>query len=273
MFDFNNNGKLDFMEFAIGTGMFDPSSPLNQNNNTPYASDNISLPVPSNDHIIPNSKRDTVYWDDGSSFIGEIRYGVCWNGRGTVKYNSGAFYVGELKDGAQHGAGIYYFADGSSFKGEFLNGNCWDGNGTVKYNNGDMYVGEMKNGKPHGMGTYYWPDMSSFKGEFSNGRCWNGRGTIKYLNGNVYIGEIIDGKKQGYGTLNIPDLCTYEGLWKDDYSHGQGSMYWDDGGYFIGEFRYNEMWNGNAKIKGDNEFSVGKIKDGKWEYVENILLE
>ena len=30
------------------------------------------------------------------------------------------------------------------------------------------------------------------------------------------------------------------------------------------------MWNENAIIKGENEFSAGKIKDGKWECVENI---
>ena len=34
MFDFNKNGKMDFIEFAIGTGMFDADSPANKQNFT-----------------------------------------------------------------------------------------------------------------------------------------------------------------------------------------------------------------------------------------------
>ena len=54
LLDFDENGKLDFMEFAIGTGMFDTKSPLNQNNNTPYATDNKPPTIPNNDDIVPN---------------------------------------------------------------------------------------------------------------------------------------------------------------------------------------------------------------------------
>lgn len=225
MFDFDKNGKMDFMEFAIGTGMFDPNSPFNkQDYNSPYNTNNeLPIIVSDNSCVTVNRTQDTLYWDDGTFFTGEIRNGVCWNGNGTVKYNTGDTYCGEVRDGKQCGHGVYYWSDGSSFVGEFFNGQCWTGSGTIKYANGDVYVGEKRNGKNHGYG-------------------------IKYI--------------VGYGTI--------ESEWQNDEMHGHGAVHEDDGCYFVGEFRNGQMWNGKAKIKGDNEFNEGQIKEGRWEYF-NII--
>ena len=273
MFDFDKNGKMDFMEFAIGTGMFDPNSPLNKpNHNEPNFINNApTRPTVSNNTYTPVYKKpETLYWPDGTSFTGEIRNGICWNGIGVVKYEDDAFYVGEVTDGNRHGIGTYYWPERTFFKGEFRNNKMWTGNGTVKYGNGDKYQGDLKDGAPHGYGTYYWSDNSSFVGEFLNGNCWTGNGTIKYTNGDVYVGEKRNGKNHGYGIKYIIGYGTIEGEWINDEMHGQGSVREDDGCYFIGEFRNGQMWTGKAKIKGENEFNEGQIKEGHWEYFDII---
>ena len=266
MFDFDNNGKMDFMEFAIGTGMFDPNSPLNKQNHNEITRTTIS----NNAYTPAYNPIETIYWPDGTSFTGEIRNGICWNGKGVVKYEDDAFYIGEVANGKRHGMGTYYWPERTFFKGEFHNNKMWTGNGTVKYDNGDKYQGDLKDGIPHGYGTYYWSDNSSFVGEFLNGNCWTGNGTVKYTNGDMYIGERVNGKNHGFGVQYIADFGEFKGNWINGEMNGQGAVYQNDGCYFIGEFRNGHLWNGKAKIKGDNEFNEGILKDGIWECVNVI---
>mgnify|MGYP003977906595 CR=1 FL=1 len=63
----------------------------------------------------------------------------------TIKLEDGCLYVGEMKDGKEHGKGIYTCADGSK-----------------------IYEGEWKDGLEHGKGIYTWPDGSKYEGEFKD---------------------------------------------------------------------------------------------------------
>ena len=101
----------------------------------------------------------------------------------TIKLEDGCLYVGEMKDGKEHGKGIYTCADGSK-----------------------IYEGEWKDGLEHGKGIYTWPDGSKYEGEFKDENK-HGKGIYTWTNGSIYEGRHEHGERvEGtikHGTLKI----------------------------------------------------------------------
>ena len=61
------------------------------------------------------------------------------------RYPSGSTYTGQMKDGKEHGWGVYKSYKGSTYCGDFLEG-FLQGNGKWKYANGTEYNGRFKKG-------------------------------------------------------------------------------------------------------------------------------
>ena len=107
----------------------------------------------------------------------------------TINYDDGSKYVGEVSNGVPHGQGTYTFASGDKYVGEWKNF-LYHGHGTSIYADGSKYIGEYKDGVHHGQGTYTWANGAKFVGEYKDNNRWNGvsynaDGTVRgtYSNG------------------------------------------------------------------------------------------
>jgi len=57
----------------------------------------------------------------------------------------------------------------------------------------------------------------------------------------------------------VTGSATYEGETKDGMKHGMGTLTWDDGDQYVGEFKYDEKTNGTFRWKG------GDTYNGEWK--------
>jgi len=62
-----------------------------------------------------------------------------------------------------------------------------------------------------------------------------------------YQGEYFGGLMHGYGRLQTAD-SVYEGAFANDYKHGEGTLFWNDGRQYIGSFE-NGQFSGNAIMR------------------------
>ena len=125
-----------------------------------------------NDSIV---RADTIWFDDGAWFCGEIADSM-FNGYGKMVYSDSTIYEGEWKDG------------------------LWDGKGEIIYPDGDSYNGDFKEHEFCGFGTYFYSDGAKYEGQWKDG-MFNGNGTMSYADGSIYAGEWRDDKKDGIGVL------------------------------------------------------------------------
>ncbi len=78
-------------------------------------------------------------------------------------------YTGEMKDGKEHGRGVWVGADGDSYDGDWKDGKE-HGHGVYVWGPdsewaGDRYEGEYRDGERHGRGVYVWADGNRYEGE------------------------------------------------------------------------------------------------------------
>ena len=125
-----------------------------------------------NDSIV---RADTIWFDDGAWFCGEIADSM-FNGYGKMVYSDSTIYEGEWKDG------------------------LWDGKGEIIYPDGDSYNGDFKEHEFCGFGTYFYSDGAKYEGQWKDG-MFNGNGTMSYADGSIYAGEWKDDRKHGLGVL------------------------------------------------------------------------
>ena len=64
--------------------------------------------------IIPCAYGETITYDDGSSYVGDVSNGVP-HGQGTYTFVNGEKYIGEYEDGLRHGQGIWTHPDGDKY--------------------------------------------------------------------------------------------------------------------------------------------------------------
>merc|ERR1712000_519928 len=57
----------------------------------------------------------------------------------------------------------------------------------------------------------------------------------------------------------VTGSATYEGETKDGMKHGMGTLTWDDGDQYVGEFRFDEKTTGTFRWK------VGDTYTGEWK--------
>ena len=229
-------------------------------------------------------KGETIY-------VGEWKNGK-YDGKGSITLQSGEQFIGWFKNGNITGWGEY------AFPKEFLNKNklkdCSDTNknnwdscfGKRVYTDGDNYVGEWKDGKFHGVGLYTWRPMNdSYAGEWSNGMR-NGKGISKskILNGETmeitdrsqYVGEFKDNKYYGNGNLlNIKNGFienSYTGEFKDNLKQGLGTLAFDDGRIWKGQWFNDEVHGKLVKYRSDGGIEEqGIYKQGK--LINSIIID
>ena len=106
-------------------------------------------------------------------------------------------YTGEMKDGKEHGRGIYVSAIGN------------------------RYEGDWKDGARHGRGVYVWASGNRYDGDWKDGKE-HGRGAVVTAIGNRYEGDWKDGKEHGRGVWVGANGLECEGEWREGKLLGTG---------------------------------------------------
>ena len=201
----------------------------------------------------------------GSQRIDQETYtGTFWDGSfyfGTNTTKDGVIYTGPFINGAAHGEGVITNADKYEFKGTFVNGVTREGvwtysDGTTmtvtKFHNNtetdskSIFEASHVFGEPIGCkmeGKFYFNERGTY--DRFDGKVFFKDGT--YASGlfiwkeNVVLSntELLPGKYTGY-TLNGDAM-------------GYGVLYYDDGGWYEGEFNRIPTGNGNQYIPDDRE--------------------
>lgn len=109
-------------------------------------------------------KGDTVYYESGDIYIGEMTNGMA-NGYGKMIWISGGEYEGEWKNNFQHGEGRMKWPTGEIYEGDWVMG-VQEGFGKMSWMNGDYYEGKFKNGLLEGKGTMWYANGMIYKGKW-----------------------------------------------------------------------------------------------------------
>jgi len=133
----------------------------------------LAVPAVASTQSETTSVPDTIYFDDGSLYIGQIADSL-FNGYGKMVYADSTIYEGEWKDG------------------------MWHGQGELHYPDGDFYQGAFSEHEFNGYGIYYYADSSKYDGYWKNG-MFNGAGTMEYSDGSIYTGVWENDRKEGIG--------------------------------------------------------------------------
>ena len=185
----------------------------------------------------------------------------------TITYDDGSSYVGDVSNGVPHGQGTYTFANGDKYVGKF-DSLSFHGQGSYFYASGNKYVAEWKDDKQNGQGTFTWANGDEYVGEFKEGNR-HGQGTLTWANGEQYVGEWKDGKQlQGveFGTpwadLSETKRENATACWNQDYADGAGEgngwvvgISVDDGDYCKGWPDLCDHYAGSPRYATDSLFT------------------
>ena len=177
-------------------------------------------------------------------------------------YNNGDIYRGTLRDGVQHGRGVYTWASGGSYDGEWYNGN-FHGHGVRIYASGNRYEGDFVKDKRTGRGIFTWANGNRYEGNFVESKR-TGRGIFTWANGNRYEGDFVEGKRTGRGVFTWASGSRYEGDFVDNKRTGQALYTWGTDGRYVGGF-VDGVYHGRGSLTwdgGDMHYE-GNFRDGK----------
>ncbi len=157
----------------------------------------------------------------------------------------------------------------SKYEGQVKNGKP-DGRGNMTYKDGGFYIGEWQNGARHGQGYQLYSTDS--KNDTYDG-SWrddveDGQGIVEYKNGEKYEGGIVNGLRDGEGLLTYPESNefnreSYEGDWTQGNFSGNGTMIWQGGEKYFGEW-LNGLKHGDGVLK-FAEHKLGFSYEGGWK--------
>lgn len=193
-------------------------------------------------------------------------------------------FSGEEVDGVRHGDGKVEWLNGDVYEGRFRNG-LREGEGTLAYANGRKYQGEWRGSKREGRGVETLSNGTKYIGEFKGnvravvGRPWppvggrrcrrlsasvrqryHGRGVL-LSHGGRYEGTFKNGKKDGAGTMRWNNGDVYEGEWREGLMSGSGKyVRARDNAVYEGLFRDHQRHG-----RGTETLSTGERYQGTWE--------
>jgi len=171
----------------------------------------------------------------------------------TIWFDDGAWYVGEIADSLFNGYGKMVYSDSTVYEGEWKDG-LWDGNGIVKFSDGDSYSGSFKEHQFSGYGKYIYSDSSYYDGYWQD-NMFNGAGTMQYADGSTYAGEWKDDMKDGVGVYyDSSSGALIKGRFRRDIFQGSA----DNSNMDHLKSTYNEEWN--------PYLSSHKRPDSCWHY-------
>ncbi len=119
-------------------------------------------------------------------------------------------YEGLMREGKQHGHGIYVWANGDRYEGGFKEG-MLHGHGVFVWANGDRYEGGYKEDMLHGHGVFVGENGDKYEGDYKNDKK-HGRGVYVWLNGDIFDGDYRGGFANGNGTLTLNGE-SFSGYW------------------------------------------------------------
>ena len=153
----------------------------------------------------------------------------------TICFEDGSVYIGQIADSLFNGKGKMIYADRTVYEGEWKDG-LWHGKGELLYSDGDSYSGEFSEHKFNGYGTYNYADGGSYEGYWENG-LFNGAGTMNYADGSTYTGKWEKDLKEGPGVYyDAYDNTLYKGYFHNDhYLTSNYDIYYDVYKGFIDE--------------------------------------
>jgi len=153
----------------------------------------------------------------------------------------------------------------------------------VDLGDGVVYEGEMENGKRFVFGKYSCPGLT-YIGEFNENSDMEGMGKLTIETGGNIVVRVgtFKGVAQnglpllnGYGTLytNIPEpeeaikanggTKYVEGKFVDSKQHGQGTIYYNDGGKYEGGFAHGRMHGKGIRTYADGTIASREYDNGK----------
>ncbi|MGE4170804.1 MAG: hypothetical protein AB7F28_08835 [Candidatus Margulisiibacteriota bacterium] len=194
---------------------------------------------------------------DVQTFIGEIRNGLPWTGKGKFSYGNGQEFDGEFKEGQPWtGTGTV-----GRFTGVFKEGYPWEGNGEVSRPDGSRFEGTLAEGV-YLEGTLTDKAGHPYTGEFRHGLPWCGSGAFVDSSSRLLEGEIKFGKIRS-GKLTDPDGHVFEGEYMGGKPEtGTGAFVDETGQLFNGTFKYGRFTNGiGLLVNPDGSTFTGEIKD------------
>ena len=186
-----------------------------------------------------------------------------------IRFDSATYY-GETIGNEITGFGIIENDDGNRYEGQILHSDR-SGIGIFYENDGVIFMGEYKHNKRNGFGIEENPRVGKYEGSWLDD-CLTGTGIFSFKNGSIYIGQIDKAKLSGFGKLLFNDGSYYIGEFKDDYRTKGKTFYADEQGIF------DAIWNENDDeiiAKGifyfpdgrkENRTRVIKGNDAHWEY-------
>ncbi len=178
--------------------------------------------------------------------------GKCGDGTGVFVYDDGAVYSGGFSGGKRTGHGIMSFPDGSEFSGEWVD-DSRQGKGLSLTPDGGRFDGTFREDVPDGPGIYTFSDGRMKRVRFEKGKMirledvpfdknmGSGRYGTVTARGGLYTGwhrgNRIDGFiPHGRGSIKWEDGCFYSGEWDNGKMHGRGIMKWEDGSSYTGQW-------------------------------------
>jgi len=207
----------------------------------------LSLLLPCVLNLHAQAHNDTICFEDGSVYIGQITDSL-FNGRGKMIYADKTIYEGEWKDG------------------------LWNGKGELSYPDGDSYSGEFKEHKFNGYGTYKYADGGNYEGYWENG-LFNGNGTMNYSDGSTYTGKWENDLKEGPGVYyDASDNTLYKGYFHNDYYLTSNYDFYYD--VYRGYVEEEDLLSGQGQTEsGDRlliysgiSYSLGQILSAQFDF-------
>eukprot|EP01034_Spumella_vulgaris_P022825 gene22825-28998_t len=199
-------------------------------------------------------------------------------------------YIGEGNAlNQKHGRGNKY--DGEWFEDKIC------GHGKMEHKNGDVYVGEwaLDDDNVIVSGEMTWHTGATYSGQW-RGALRHGFGIMRKPNGDllyeglwendhevdmmnssqqqmtihtatgVYTGQVnAAGRKHGRGVMRWThgddEGCEYDGEWANNCRVGQGTMKWNNGNSYTGEWKADFK---TSVVKGTMTFHTGAVYCGWW---------
>ncbi len=190
-------------------------------------------PVVTEEPFVTMNHLDGVY-------IGTVSSGVP-NGKGTLIWEEGSF-EGEFRNGYPEGEGTFYYVENSDIAS--VSGQWSYGGATLKYESGmwegdgyAQYSGMLLQAVPCGYGNLDLNEGDSYCGTFVNGRP-GGQETYYYADGTQSSGIFTWGKdiKMSLHASRVGGTMYYTGMMKQNEPSGYGTLAFEKGGSFYGEF-------------------------------------
>jgi hypothetical protein len=185
-----------------------------------------------------------------------------WNlCEGEARYPNGDTYSGEWKNGRRHGFGTLTKPNGFKYVGGFFE-DSRHGKGEEVLRPAYKFTGIFQKDKKSGYGRLEI-NGEYFEGSFKDDKL-NGLGFSGRLGGDkTFDGTFLNGVKSGQGTLFFDDGRKYIGQFNEDLMNGTGTILWPDGDSYTGNF-INDQQTGQGILisKSTGEKYVGSFLNG-----------